>query len=221
LLAIISALILVLTYFVKDMFKERARDVAASAASAENLYRTESGQSTLSLQLMQIGQQISVLRQVNEPQVVGEERDYSDTIRLDSLRARQMSADLKSEVASLSRLIDGLPSDEAKEFKRRLEQLKPDIEKADQQVEEALKPSAKQDWTRLAQVKIGVVVPLLARLPVLILGDAVLTSIQRTRESAERLYRFSQWASYVLYAIGVALGLYAALSRIKGLGAGE
>src|SRR5580692_5927628 len=187
------------------MFKERARDVAASAASAENLYRTESGQSTLSLQLMQIGQQITVLRQVSEPQVAGEERDYSDTIRLDSLRARQMLADLKSDVASLSRLIDGLPSDEAKEFKRRLEQLKPDIEKADQQVEEALKPSAKQDWTRLAQVKIGVVVPLLARLHVLILGDAVLTSIQQTRESAERLYRFSQWASYVLYAIGVAL----------------
>jgi hypothetical protein len=44
-LVIIGAVILVLTYFVKDMLKEKAKDVSASVESGEALYRTESGQS--------------------------------------------------------------------------------------------------------------------------------------------------------------------------------
>jgi hypothetical protein len=132
-----------------------------------------------------------------------------------------MLADLKIAVDSVSRLIDALPSVGAKEFRHRLDRLKPDIEKADEQVTETLKPSPKHDWTRLAQVKLALVATLLAELPVLVLGDAVLTSIQRTREASERLYRFAQWVSYFLYTIGVALGLYAALSGIKGLNGGE
>ena len=220
-LVIISALILVLTYFVKEMLKERLKDVASSAESAENLFRIEGGQSSLSLQIGQVHQQISALQQANAQQSAGGERDHSDTIRIDSLRARQMLADLKIAVDSVSRLIDALPSVGAKEFRHRLDRLKPDIEKADEQVTETLKPSPKHDWTRLAQVKLALAATLLAQLPVLMLGDAVLTSIQRTREASERLYRFAQWVSYFLYTIGVALGLYAALSGIKGLNGGE
>jgi ABC-type nickel/cobalt efflux system permease component RcnA len=70
-------------------------------------------------------------------------------------------------------------------------------------------------------VKIAFIEGAIAQLPLLVLGDVVLTSLRQTKESAEKLYRFSQWASYFLYAIGVALGLYAALSGLKGLGVGE
>lgn len=220
-LAVISALILVLTYFMKDIVKERAKDATSSADSAENLYRTEGGQSRLSLQIMQMQQQISALQQANAQQSTGAARDYSDAIRSDSVLAQQMLADFKIAADSVSRLIDAVPSVEAKEFRHRLDQLKPSIEMADQQVTETLKPSSKHDWTRLFQVKLALVDAAIAELPILVLGDSVMTSIQRTRDAYGRLYRFTQWASYFLYTVGVALGLYAALSGMKGLSGSE
>jgi hypothetical protein len=170
---------------------------------------------------MQTQQQISALQKANTQQIAGADRDYSDVIRSDSVQAQQILADLKITADSVSRLIDALPSVGAKAFRHRLDQLQPGIEAAGRQVTDALKASPRHDWTRLAEVKIAFIEGAIAQLPLLVLGDVVLTSLRQTKESAEKLYRFSQWASYFLYAIGVALGLYAALSGLKGLGVGE
>jgi hypothetical protein len=106
-------------------------------------------------------------------------------------------------------------------LRQQLEQLKSDVEKANQQVDEAVKPSLKHDWTRLAEVKIAIVSALLQKIPVAVVGDAALTRARAVRESAERISRVASWTGYILYTLGVALTLYAALSGIKGLSGSE
>jgi hypothetical protein len=219
-LAILSALILVLTYFVKDMLKERAKDVAASAESAETLYRTELGQSSLATQVMQMRQQITAIQQEAAPEGQDGQRDYKDVINADSALARQILGDLNITTDSVSRLIGKLPSD-AEDLRQQLDALRPSIEQANWKVTETLKPSPKHDWTRAVEVKMAFISSAIAEVPVLVVGDAALTRVRQAKESADKLYRFSQWASYVLYTIGVSIGLYAALSGIKGLSGGE
>lgn len=217
-LAIIGAVILVLTYFVKDMLKEKAKDVSASVESGEALYRTESGQSTLSIQMLQIQQQFTAMKQAAAEQAKDGERDYSAVIGDDLRRAPQVRAHLNSSVSSLERFIDRLP--DATHLRQQLEQLKPNIEKANQQADEAVKPSPKHDWNRLAEVKIAMSICLVQQIPVLLLGDAALTRARMARESAERISEIASWVGYVLYTLGVALALYGILSGIKSLGVG-
>jgi hypothetical protein len=186
--------------------------------SGEALYRTESGQSTLSVQMFQIQQQFTTMKQAAANQAEESERDYSAVIADDLRRAPQIRAHLNSIVSSLERFIDKLP--DARNLRQQLEQLKPNIVKANQQLDEAVKPSPKHDWTRLAEVKIAMSICLLQQIPVLLLGDATLTRARTARESAERISEVTSWVGYVLYTLGIALALYGTLSGIKGLGGG-
>jgi ABC-type multidrug transport system fused ATPase/permease subunit len=212
-LAIISAVIFVLTFFVQEVLKERAKDVSASVESGEALYRTELGQFALSIQTLQVQQKIDSLRQdlATRPDDVGQ-RDYSAEIA-DSLRlAQQVRADLNMSVDSVSRFVDKLPS--GADLRQQLNQLKPGIEKANQQVDEVLKPSPKNDWVRLVGVKLATLISAVQVIFVAMVGDAALTRARAAREYAERTYRRSVWAGYFLYTLGVGLGLYAALSGV-------
>jgi hypothetical protein len=210
-LAIISAVILVLTFSVQEILKERAKDVSSSLDSGEALYRTELGQSTVAFQELQVQLQIAALRQdlTTQPEDV-RQRDYSVSIAQDLIVARQLRADLDSSVDSVSRFIDKLPS--ASDLRQQLQQLKPGIDKANQQVDEVLKPSPKNDWLRSLGVKLAIVTEAVQVIFVTMVGDAALTRARATKDFADRIYRFSVSVGYLLYTLGVALGLYATLS---------
>jgi len=113
-----------------------------------------------------------------------------------------------------------LPS-RGRNLRQQLEQFKPNVEKANKQVEEVLKPSPKHDWTRAAEVKIAILGVLTQEIPVAVFGDAALTAARAVKESAEKVNRVASWVGYFLYVLGVALGVYAALHGIKGVGGGE
>jgi hypothetical protein len=170
--------------------------------------------------MLQIQQQFTAMKQAAANQAEDSERDYSAVIADDLLQARQVTAALNSSVSSLERFIDALPSGR-ENLRQQLEQLKPSIEKANQQVEEALKPSPKHDWTRSAEVKLAIAGALIQEIPVAVVGDAALTRARTAKASAERISEVASWVAYVLYTLSVALALYGTLTGMKGLGGGE
>jgi hypothetical protein len=215
-LAIASALILILTYSVKDVLKERAKEASASVESGESLYLTQIGQSGLSAQMLQAQLQMSELKAELATQPGdASQRDYSAVIADDLLVVQQVHAELKSDVENLSRFIDKLPSSE--DLRKALDQLRPRIKKADQQVDDYTRPSTKNDLIRSVGVKLAIVTDGIQIILVAFVGDAALTRARSAKDSADKMYRLSVWLGYVLYSLGVALGLYAALSGMKGL----
>src|ERR1035437_2527285 len=214
-LAIASALILILTYSVKDVLKERAKEASASVESGESLYLTQIGQSGLSAQMLQAQLQMSELKAELATQPGdASQRDYSAVIADDLLVVQQVHAELKSDVENLSRFIDKLPSSE--DLRKALDQLRPGIKKADQQVDDYTRPSTKNDLIRSVGVKLAIVTDGIQIILVAFVGDAALTRARSAKDSADKMYRLSVWLRYVLYSLGVALGLYPALSGMKG-----
>jgi len=209
-----SAALLLLTYVVKEVLRENLKELQSSLASAEAQFRTELDQSTISLQIFRVQQQMESLRLEKETGPKDLHRDFSALIAQDTSRARQAEAHLDSSLDSVSRLIDKLPSG-ARDLRKRRDEVRQEVKKTHEQVGELLKPKPEQDVIRLVGVKIAIVLALVQELPVAVLGDAALTAAQRLQEAAERLVRVCTWATYILFVVGLGLGLYATLGGHK------
>jgi hypothetical protein len=214
--AIAGAAILIVTYSVKDVLKERTKDTSASVESGESLYLTQIGQSGVSAQMLQAQLQMSELKaELATPPDDGLQRDYSVVIADDLLIVGQVRAELDGEVENLSRFIDKLPA--SADLRKALEQLKPGIKKANQQVDDYIRPSMKNDVVRSVGVKLAIVTEVIQIILVAVVGDAALTRARSAKDSADKMYRLSVWSGFVTYALGVALGLYAGVSGMKGI----
>jgi hypothetical protein len=216
-LTIISAVILVLTYTMHDLAKEKTKDLSDSLRSAEALYRSELGLSILATQDIAY-KQLSHIREINainsQPQ---RNRDYSDIIGSDLLTLQQVLGDLNSNFDSVSRFLAVFPPG-GDDLRKERDLIRASVDKTNQQVKGVLNSSERHDWVRAVEVKMAIVVAAIQGIPVSVLGDAVLTRSQKFQETLDKLYRFSGWASYVLYCLGVGLALYANLSGTKSLG---
>ncbi len=215
-LTIVSAVILVLTYTAKDMVKERTKDLSDSLRSAEALYRTQSGQTGLSVQDLayrQIGQ-INQINQIKDTHPEESERDYSDIIRSDLVTGQQVLGDLHVDFDNTSRFIDKLPSG-ASDLRQARDQIHKNIDDIDKEVADLFKASPKHDWVRAVGVKLGIVMTATTEIPVLTLGDAVLQRAHQVQEANDKIYGLMVWLSYLLYIGGVALAVYANLSGIR------
>ncbi len=217
-LTIISAAVLLLTYIAKEVVKEKTKDQADSLRSAEALYRSELGLSSLETHdlVFRVINQINEINQINKTQSV-KDRDYSDVIKNDVVIAQQILGDVNSSFDSVSRFIDKLPSG-ADDLRQGRETLRPSVDKINKEASDALKTSPAHDWTRAVQVKLLIVVLATEEMVVTELGDGVLTRSQQVQEACDKLYRFSGWAATFLFVAGVVLAVYANLSGIKGLG---
>lgn len=214
-LAVASAVILLLTFVVKETLKENLKELHDSLVSAEGQFRNEQGQSTISLQILYTQGQIDNLNLEAKGGRNHPSHDYSAQIKQDVLRAQQARAQLDADFDSVSRLIDKLPAT-ARHLRQGRDEMRIQVvEKADQDVKDVLKPNPDHDARRLIQLKLARVVALAAELPVVVLGDAALTAAQRFEELAETLIRICSWAFYVLGFCGLALGLYAAVTGIR------
>jgi hypothetical protein len=213
-LAIASALILLVTFIVKEILKDNIKELHDSLASAETQFRNESGQSTISMQILITQQQIENLRLEAEGARNDPNHDYSALIAQDTLAAQQAQTHLDVDFDSISRLIDRLPGG-ARDLRQQRDQMRAQMEKIDKQVKDMLKPKPDHDVWRFVQVKSAMAMALLEDLPVIVLGDAVLTRAKRVQEAAETLIRMCARAVYVLSLLGLALGLYAAVTGIK------
>jgi hypothetical protein len=220
-LAIATALILIVNFGIQELLKDRVKNLADSIKSGMSLYRTELGMSTLTLNSIALNEtnQLKEIEGIISPQVEGE-RDYSDTIRRDLVMTQQLLGDLGSSVDDVARLLDTLPPN-AEDLRKQLSETRSYVSKTDEQVGNVLQPSPEHDWKRAVNVKLALISEGVAEIQVAVLGDQVLTRAQKIKDAAETIYRFLQWVVYILYAMVVILGVYAARVGIKGVGGGE
>jgi hypothetical protein len=214
--AIASAVILLFTFAVKEILKEHLKELHDSLASAESQFRIESGQLTISAQML-LAQQQAELSKIQEEKANGRldpNRDYSALIAQDIITAQQAVAQLNSEFDSVSRLIDAMPPG-AKDLRALRDQTRMSVDKVSGDVNETLKPSPDHDVYRFARIKMAMVMALVEELPVVVLGDTALSAARRIEEASEYLIRVCTRIIYVLGFLSLALGLYAAISGIN------
>jgi hypothetical protein len=211
-LAIASVLLIISSYIVKEVLKENLKELHDSLASAESQFRAELDQSAISLQLINVQQQIESIKL--EAGSKDPHRDFSALIAQDILQAQQAKAHLDADFDGVSRLIEKFPS-AATDLRKLRDQVREQIEKVDKQIDEMLKPKPEHDLGRFVEVKMAMVFALVDEIPVAVLGDATLTAAHQVQEATERLIRICTWTIYVLFFLGAALALYAAVTGIK------
>jgi hypothetical protein len=217
-LIITSAVVCFLTFLARDFIKERTKDIADSLQSAENMYLSESAESTRSTQdlTFRITGQLSEINRIKE---TDPKHDFSPIIRTDLLICQQVRGDLNGDFDALSRFLDKLPY-RADDLKKERENLKSSIDKINQQVSVWITDSSdkRNDWVRASQIKLAIALAGTQEIPVAVLGDAVLTRSREIRERAEKTYQVARWSTLTLIVMGILVALYGALSGTKVLG---
>ncbi len=209
--AIASVIIIALTFVVREMLKEKLKDIHDSAAKAEAQFRTESGQTVISLELL-VSQEQAELQRLQDQKAAGKKiEDYTTLIAQATTQAQQALSDINVDFDSASRLIDALPSPDLRKLR---EQVRTPIDKMNMEVTQTLKPSPDHDLVRFVKVKVAMILTLLQAIPVAILGDQALTVAHRVQEATERGIRFCSWFIGFLAFLGFGLGLYAAITGI-------
>jgi uncharacterized phage infection (PIP) family protein YhgE len=140
--AVASVLLIISSYVVREILKENLKELHDSLASAESQFRSELDQSTISLQIMNVQQQIENSRL----QTGGKDlhRDFCSLITQDIPQARQARGHLDASLDGVSRLIDKFPSG-VSDLRKLLDQMRQEVEKIDQRVEDMLKPRPNSD----------------------------------------------------------------------------
>jgi len=213
-LAIATAVIALLIFVVKEILKENLKELHDSLASAETQFRNESGQTTISMQILLAQQQIQNLQLQAQAGRNDPQHDYSAMIAQDTITVQQIQANVNSDFDSTSRLIDKLPSG-AQDLRQLRDQTRTQLAKTDEQVKDMLKPTPAHDVWRLISVKVAMVQAVIQILPVAVLGDRALTRAQQAQEATETLIRLCSLTVYFLVFFGMALGLYAILTGTK------
>ncbi len=213
-LAVASALLLLLIFFVKEILRDNLKDLHDSIASAESQFRTEEGQSMISLQILVAQEQAELDRLKSSPDRNGPHRDFSSLIVEDTAQAKQAEADLNANFDSVSRLIDKLPSG-ASDLRQVRDQARQNIDTTDQRITNALKPEADDDSYRFVKAKMALMFALTDEIGVTMLGDAALTRAQRAEAALETLIRVCSRILYVLTLTLLGLGVYASLTGRK------
>lgn len=213
-LAVVGFTVLVLTYVAQTVVKEYVKDVAATVGAGEALYRTEGGQSTISIQIFQTQQQIQAMRlEISEPEDK-RTKDYTAAIADDLRSMQSLRAQVETIFDSTSRFIEKLPING--NLKQQLDQCRPGINQAEKFADEAAKPTPKNDWVRLVGVKIGMVGLLIQAIPVLVVGDHALTAAKATEDLADKINRLARWAAFFLYVVGAALTAFFGIEAVSG-----
>ncbi|HMD10088.1 MAG TPA: hypothetical protein VKH63_21320 [Candidatus Acidoferrum sp.] len=213
---IIAIVIAALTFILKEIVKENLKDLHDSLTKAEFQFRTESGQTVISLQIL-VGQEQAELLRIQDEKRAGKDstpQDFSTLITQDTVRAQEALAEVNSDFDSASRLIDAFPST-AKDLRNLREQVRGPLEKMNTQVRETLKTKPDHDLPRFVAVKFAMISVILQGVSVALLGDAALTAARRVQEASDYLIRICTRAVYCLVLLGFALGLYAAITGIK------
>jgi hypothetical protein len=211
-LAVAAVVVVILTYVLKEIVKENLNELHNSLASADAQYRTELGQSTISLQVFTTQQQIEGLKL--EAERNDTHRDFSALIAQGILQAQQAQSEVDVTFDSVSRLIDKLPAG-ARDLRRLRDESQEQIGKTKQQVNDILKPKPEHDVRRFIEVQVAMLMTLVNGIPVTVLGDKAETAAQRVQEAAERVIRLCTRAIYALFFLGASLALFAAFTGSK------
>jgi len=218
-LTIISVVIVYFTFLFKDVLRERLKELSESLESAENLFRSELGFGGLSSMVQTISMQVLSLRQLqlkSEAEKRKREADYSETIPLERAAVANIRSHLVASFDAVCRLLEKLPRI-AGDLREKGDQLKVELSVLNEEVNLGLKGPVPTDWTGVSQLKLLSAKVTIKEVDVALFGDAVLTRARQAKEVSEKVYRLCNWASYILYTLGLVLAWYANRHGISSL----
>ena len=210
-LAITSAILLALTFVIKEIFKEQLKDLRDSIASAQSQFQNQSDQSSLHIQILTAQQQIEA---ANMRLVHGDpHHDYTPEIQLATAEARQVQAQLHADFDVVSHFIDSIPL--GGQLRQLRDQLSPSIQQADNSVNAALASKSTLGIDRWVMAKTATVMALVGELPVVVLGGVAKSVAERVQARIEKLITLCNWALWVFGLSGAGLAVYSAAKGVK------
>jgi hypothetical protein len=212
-LVIAGALVVFLTFVVKEEIRDELKDLRDSLAAAESLYTIEQDIRIVELHTFTLEEQASTIeiRQrsaAGDPATLRYPREIKTTIAM----MRERDALLKRDSERVSGLADRV-SNKAP-LKSPLAKMGDTISKFHEATESKVKEleAAPQDAATLALAQLDVGYLLIADAPVLVAGGDLLEAIRRQEEGLETIYGWCSRLAFLLYVFGWALSLYGSLS---------
>lgn len=208
-LAVACAVILLLTFVVREVLWNSVKEKHDSLAAELAKYQDGESRGYLSLQNLTIEQRMETLQAETTKQSHG---DFSIPIADTTAIAVQVEAELNDRFDHLSHLIDLLQSPQLRNMR---EQLRAAVENTEKTANEELAPKPQHDAYHFAQVTAAEVTMMLQAISVVILGSSAEKTAQQVLDFEERLLRAYTIAFYFLGIVGAALGIYAAATGLE------
>jgi hypothetical protein len=213
-LTIAGALIVFLTFVVKEQIRDSLKDLKDSLAAADTLYTMEQDIRTVELHTFALEEQNSAaqIRQkvaaTGNPVALQYPREIKTTIAM----MKERDALLQSDFERVSKLAEKAFNKAA--LKDPLARMGDALSKFHEATEGKVKEidSSPQDAATLGLAQLNLGYLLLAEVPVLDAGGAVLEALKKREEALETIYGWCGWLALFLYVFGWSLSLYGSLS---------
>lgn len=221
-LTILSAAIVGTSFLVREILRDKLKDLKDRIGEAENRFSDEANNEAIQAQIESM--KIDAATANSKAAVVKAHRteNYSQFILQDRLSVASRRAHLKGAEEGVLRLLNALPK---RSRKKNVELFASYRAKVKQAIEEALEvektSSERKDWGQLALLKTHIMKLAFMQIEVTLFASGALEVAKTVREAAEHLYRICNRLWYLLAALGLGLAIYANLTGIKGLIGGE
>jgi hypothetical protein len=217
-LVISGALIIFITFLVRETLRDYLRDLKESLAAADTLYTLEGDFQMLQTYLLKLDEG-NVLASVKDKVATTtnpNERDYSEEISLSLQMMKQQNADLQADYSRLKDLVEKIPigQDKLREpFSEITETMKKWHDLAEQREKEFSGKPPNKDTLAWAQLNLGYM--WLMEATITRLGGEILEVAREEEKILEKAYNHYTVISIFLYALGLWLGVRGTLAGIE------
>jgi hypothetical protein len=217
-LVIWGALIIFITFLVRETLRDYLRDLKESLAAAETLYTLEGDFQMLQTYLLKLDEG-NILASVKEKSATAadpNERDYSEEIRLSLQMMKQQDANIQANYSRLKDLVEKIPigQDKLREpFSKITETMRKWHDLAEQREKDVSGKPRNKDTLAWAQLNLGYM--LLMEATIAKLGGEILGVAREEEKILEKAYNRYTVISVFLYALGLSLGVRGTLSGVE------
>jgi hypothetical protein len=211
-LGLIGIGIAVGTYFAGDVLRDHFKERRDELASAEESFKTQTGQTNISRQiatLQQYSQLPEIQKQLSEPE---KNRDYSLEIQEGTGILMAQLSNMKVDLDATSRLISHLS--ENTKLQSGLKILQRETDKAQSEVTIAIQPSDAHDLSRAVSVEIEILKVVTTNIYMFFEGNSAIEEAEREGASANDMYRYSTSATWMFCGLGFILAAYGVLTGV-------
>jgi hypothetical protein len=217
-LVVTGALIIFVTFLVKEMIRDYLRDVKESLAAADTLYTLEGDFQMLETYLLKLdeGNVLASVKGKVAPTASPNEHDYSEEVRLSLQMVKQQDANLQANYSRLKDLVEKIPigQDKLREpFSKITEVMKKSHDLAEQREKDISGKPPNKETLAWAQLNLGYM--LLMEATIAALGGEILEVAREEEKILEKAYNRYTVISIFLYALGLGMGVRGTLSGIE------
>jgi hypothetical protein len=221
-LTILSAAIVGASFLVREILRDKLKDLKDRIGEAEKRFSDEANNEGLHAQLESMKMDAAT---ANSKAAVAKARrteNYSQFILQDRLSVASRRGHLKGMEEAVLRLLNALPK---RSRRKSIQLFAPYQAKVKQAIDEALAAekasSERKDWGQTAVLKTHIMKLAFVEIEIALFAAGALEVAKKVREAAEHLYRICNRIWYVLAALGLGVAVYATLAGVKGLIGGE